>query len=492
MKYDVVIGLEVHVQLKTVSKMFCGCGTQAGAEPNTQICPVCLGYPGTLPAINGEAVRLGAIAGMLLDSEIARCSKFDRKSYFYPDVSKNYQITQYPHPICIGGHLDITVGGAARRIGITRIHLEEDVAKSVHHATFSGVDFNRCGVALIELVTEPELRAPAEAVAFLQALRQTLVYAEVGECNLEQGNMRCDANISLRPAGAERLGTKIEIKNLNSFKAVQAALEHEIVRQADLLNAGGVILQETRRWNADAGVTESMRGKENAHDYRYFPDPDLLPVVLSAEQIAEWRATLPERPAARRARLAAEYGLPPYDAEVLAAERPVADFFEAVARRCGNGKAASNWIMTEVLRLLAESGTGIEACALTPEALGDLIALVGRGTINQPTAKALLPELFSRGGDPAALVRARGLGQVGDAHVIAEWVETALADNPGPVADYLAGKQAAAGYLVGQVMKLSRGKADPKQVGALVARGLEARRGGESGSGAAQAPGVVL
>ncbi len=472
MNYEVTIGLEVHVQLKTRSKMFCGCATQAGAEPNTQICPVCLGYPGTLPALNREAVRLGAMAGMLLDCEIARVSKFDRKSYFYPDVAKNYQITQYPFPICLGGHLDVTEGGRTRRIGITRIHLEEDVAKSTHHANFSGVDFNRCGVPLMELVTEPELATPAEALAFLQALRQLLVYADVGECNLELGNMRCDANISLRPAGQKRLGTKIEIKNLNTFKGVQAALEYEIGRQAAVLDGGGRISQQTRRWDSDAGVTEPMRSKEDAHDYRYFPDPDLLPVVLAAEQIEAWRAALPERPAARRQRMMAEYGIPEYDAGVLAAERPVADFFEAVARGCGNGKAASNWTMTEVLRLLAEGGRTLDTCALTAAALAELITLVGNGTVNQPTAKALLAEIFEQGGGAAERIAARGLAQVGDRAAIADWVRQTLEAHPGPVADFRAGKQAAAGFLVGQVMKRSHGKADPRLVGQEVARQL--------------------
>lgn len=476
MTYDVAIGLEVHVQLKTRSKMFCACGTQAGADPNTQVCPICLGYPGTLPALNREAVRLAAMAGMMLECEVQTVSRFDRKSYFYPDVSKNYQISQYAQPICLGGGLEITTPAGTRRIGITRIHLEEDVAKSIHHASCSGVDFNRCGVPLMELVSEPDMTAPAEALAFLHGLRQILVYAAIGDCNLEQGNMRCDANISLRPHGERVLGTKIEIKNLNTFKGVQAALEYEIERQTRILEAGGRIVQATRRWDSDTGVTEPMRTKEDAHDYRYFPEPDLLPVVLTNEQLAAWRASLPELPAARRARMVAEYGIPEYDAEVLAAERQVADFFEAVARRCGNGKAASNWIMTEVLRLLTASGKGITEAALTPETLAELIKLVADGKINQPTAKSLLPELFERGGSAAALVAARGLAQVDDAGAIARWVDEALAAHPGPVADFRAGKQAAAGFLVGQAMKLSRGKADPRQVAKLVAERLAGSR----------------
>ena len=312
----------------------------------------------------------------------------------------------------------------------------------------------------------------AEAVAFLHALRQLLVYADVGECNLEMGNMRCDANISLRPAGQKELGTKTEIKNLNTFKGVQAALEYEIDRQAGVLASGGHIVQETRRWDSETGVTEAMRGKEDAVDYRYFPDPDLLPVVITPEQLGEWRAMLPERPAARRRRMMEEYGIPEYDAGVLAAERPIADFFEAVARACGNGKAASNWIMTEVLRLLSDSGKTIGTCALTPEALAELITLVGKGTINQPTAKALLDEIFEQGGDVKELVAARGLAQVGDRGAIADWVRQVLEANPGPVADFKAGKKAAATFLMGQVMKLSRGKADPRLANEEVARQL--------------------
>ncbi len=472
MKFEITIGLEVHVQLGTQSKMFCACDTRQDAPPNTRICPVCLGYPGTLPVLNREAVRLAAMAGMILDGEIQPRSLFDRKSYFYPDVAKNYQISQFAHPICLGGRMEVTVGDRTRSIGITRIHLEEDVAKSVHHATCSGVDFNRCGVALMELVTEPDITSPAEAVTFLHQLRQMLVYAGIGDCNLELGNMRCDANISLRLKGQEQLGTKIEIKNLNTFKGVQAALEFEIRRQERVLLAGGTIRQETRRWDSEQGVTRAMRSKEDAHDYRYFPEPDLPPVLITDEQIATWRASLPEAPAKRRARLIATYGLPEYDAGVLTAERAVADFFERVAELCGNGKAASNWIMTEVLRWIGESGQTIETSRLTPEALAKLIEMVAAGTINQPTAKTLLTEIFSQGGDPAQLVRDRGLAQVGDDKAMTAWVEDALASNPGPVADFQAGKKAAAGFLVGQVMKISRGKADPRKAAQMVAEKL--------------------
>jgi aspartyl-tRNA(Asn)/glutamyl-tRNA(Gln) amidotransferase subunit B len=471
------IGLEVHVQLKTRTKMFCGCSTAYGAPPNSQVCPVCLGYPGAMPVMNAEAVRLTVLSGLMLGCEISDYSKFDRKSYFYPDMPKNYQITQYDRPLCLGGGLDFETGGQTRRVRLTRIHLEEDVGKSTHHASCSGVDFNRAGVPLMEIVTEPDLASADEAMAFLLALRQTLLYAGVGDCNLEEGNLRCDVNISVRPEGADKLGTKAEIKNMNTFKGVHAALLHEIDRQTRLVAGGGRVAQQTLRWDPDAGATFPMRGKEDAHDYRYFPEPDLLPVVLAREQVEAWRATLPERPADRRTRLVQTYGIPVYDAGVLTADRAVADFFEAAARLCNNGKAASNWIMTDVLRLLGESGHTLEQCRLTPEMLAELILLVERRTINQPTAKGLLPELFAAGGSPGGLVAARGLGQMGGADEIGRLVDQAIAASPKTVQDFLAGKQAAAQSLVGQVMKLSRGKADPQLAGKLVAEKLAARKG---------------
>lgn len=472
MTYAVSVGLEVHVQLRTKSKMFCGCATTIGSEPNTNVCPVCLGYPGAMPVMNREAVRLTVLTGLMLGCEINPYSKFDRKSYFYPDMPKNYQITQYDKPLCLGGAVEISVAGGTRRIAMTRIHLEEDVGKSTHHATCSGVDFNRAGVPLMEIVTEPELASVEETGAFLQTLKQILLYTGVSDCNLEDGNLRCDVNVSVRPTGQKGLGTKAEIKNMNSFKAVQAALAFEIDRQIDILQGGGRIVQETRRWDPDTGMTITMRSKEDAHDYRYFPEPDLLPVVLDAGQIEAWRADLPELPSRRRIRLVAEYGLPEYDAGVLAADRRVADFFEAAARASGNGKAVSNWVMTDVLRLLTETGKSLDASALTPEALAELVGLVGDGTINMPTAKELLPELFTRGGRPGALVAARGLGQMSDGGEIVRLVDQAIAAHPKTVADWKAGKQAAAAFFVGQVMKLSRGKADPKLAGRLVAERL--------------------
>ena len=467
--YEMAVGLEVHVQLKTRTKMFCGCPTSFAAAPNTCVCPVCLGYPGAMPAMNRESVRLTLIGGLMLGCDINPVSSFDRKSYFYPDMPKNYQISQYDKPLCLGGGVEVArTGGTAKRIRLVRIHLEEDVAKSTHRAGCSGVDFNRAGTPLMEIVTEPDLASADEAVAFLNALRELLLYAGVSACNLEEGNMRCDVNASLRPRGSAALGTKTEIKNMNSISGVHDALEYERARQAGILDAGGRIVQETRRWDVENGCTVAMRTKEDAHDYRYFPEPDLLPVVTTPEQVEALRRDLPEAPAARRERLCRQYGIPAYDAGVLAADRSTADFFEAVARRCGNGKAASNWIMTDVLRLVAVHAKPLAESALTPEALAELIGLVRDGTINAPTAKELLDVLFANGGHPAEVVARRGLAQVSDADALDAWICEVFAENPGTIADWKAGKRAAAGFLVGQVMKRCRGKADPKRVGRLI------------------------
>ncbi|MDD4016329.1 MAG: Asp-tRNA(Asn)/Glu-tRNA(Gln) amidotransferase subunit GatB [Kiritimatiellae bacterium] len=475
--YLITIGLETHVQLKTRTKMFCGCSLAFGTESNTNVCPVCLGYPGALPVMNREAVKLTVMSGLMLGCEINRVSTFDRKNYFYPDMSKDYQISQQAKPLCLGGGVTIQMPEGQKRIRINHIHLEEDAAKINHSARFSGVDFNRCGTPLMEIVSEPGLSSPEEAMAYLQSLKQILVYAGVSDCNLEEGNMRSDVNISVRPEGQEALGTKVEIKNMNTFKGIYAALEYEIARQLGAVSHGGVIVQETRRWEAELGETQPMRTKENAHDYRYFPEPDLVPIVLSAEQVEAWRALLPELPSMRRVRMMAEYGIPEYDAGVLADAKENADFFEAAARLCGQGqgKTVSNWFMTEIMRLLSETGKTITQCALTPEALAELVALVNGRAINGPTAKELLPELFNNGGMPGVLVHARGLGQVSDAGTLEAFVEQAIRENPKSVEDYKAGKKAAAGFLVGQVMKLSHGKAAPQQVGKLVTEKLAER-----------------
>jgi len=464
MDYGVTIGLEVHVQLKTQSKMFCGCSTKYGAAPNTQVCPVCLGYPGAMPAMNEDAVRLTVLAGLMLGSRISGYSKFDRKSYFYPDMPKNYQISQYDRPLCEGGSLDIELDGAVKRIGITRIHLEEDVGKNMHFSTWSGVDFNRAGVPLMEIVSEPELSGPDEAFAYLRALKEVLLYAGVSDCNLEEGNVRCDVNCSVKPASQQALGTKTEIKNLNTFKGVLNALKHEVSRQIEVVAAGESVVQETRRWDVDAGVTLPMRTKEDAHDYRYFPEPDLMPVCLAPQRVEEWRAALPEMPAHRRKRFVQDYGLPDYDAGVLTADKDVADFFEDSAALTDNAKSVSNWVMTEMLRLLSERNMTVADAAVTPEALASLVKLVDERTVNSVKAKEIFAVLFDEGGDPLEIVARKGLTQVSDSGAIEEFVEQAMAENPKSVADYRGGKKAAAKFLVGRVMRLSKGKADPQMV----------------------------
>jgi aspartyl-tRNA(Asn)/glutamyl-tRNA(Gln) amidotransferase subunit B len=476
--YRVSIGLEVHVQLKTRTKLFCGCATSFGSPPNTCVCPVCLGYPGAMPVMNREAVRLTLVSGLMLGCSINTTSTFDRKSYFYPDMPKNYQITQYDKPLCLDGKIDIPwTDGGRKPIRLIRIHLEEDVAKSMHEAGWSGVDFNRAGTPLMEIVTHPDLSSADEAAAFLTALRQILLYVGVSACNLEEGNLRCDVNVSLRPPGQDTLGTKVELKNMNTISGTHDALQYEIARQSEVLDAGGRIVQETRRWDVDSGVTIHMRSKEDAHDYRYFAEPDLLPIVTPPDQIDALRRSLPELPAVRRERLARQYGIPDYDAAVLAADRALADFFEAVAQRCGTGKTASNWIMTDVLRLVTAHETPVTACALTPEALSELIGLVEAHTINARTAKELLEEVFLSGGSPAEQVRARGLAQVSDSGALDGWIDAVMQAHPKSVADWKAGKQAAAGFLIGQVMKASQGKADPKRVGRLLVERLAQQSG---------------
>ena len=476
MEFENTIGLETHVQLKTHTKMFCGCLLKTGCEPNTNVCPVCLGYPGALPVMNKEAVKLTVMSGLMLGSTINKHATFDRKNYFYPDMAKDYQISENGNPLCIGGGVEITkADGTKKLVRINHIHLEEDAAKINHYATTSGVDFNRGGTPLMEIVGEPDLADADEAIAYLTALREILVYAGVSDCNLEEGNMRSDVNISIRPVGSPTLGTKVEIKNMNSFSGIHAALEYEARRQRACVAQGVPIVQETRRWDPEALETASMRSKENAHDYRYFPEPDLVPVALSDEQIDAWRKLLPEKPEARRARMIADYGIAEYDAGVLSQHKANADFFEAAAQGLDKktAKLLCNLYMGDVMALLNASGKEIGACALTPDALRALVVLSAKGTINGPTVKELLPELFEKGGDPEAIVKERGLGAVSDTAALEAFVDQAIAANPGPVADFKAGKKAAAGFFVGQVMKLSKGKADPRLVGPLVARKLK-------------------
>lgn len=466
-KYIVNIGLETHVQLKTRTKMFCGCSLSTESEPNTNVCPVCLGLPGALPRANREAIRLTVVSGLMLGCKISRHAEFDRKNYFYPDMSKNYQISQNSHPLCIGGGVDVPAGGVPgaplKRIRINHIHLEEDAAKINHYARHSGVDYNRCGTPLMEIVGEPDLCSPDETMAYLQTLRKILVHAGVSDCNLEDGNMRSDVNISLRPEGCETLGTKVEIKNMNTFKGIHAALEYEIARQTAVLQSGGTVIQETRRWDADLGETFSMRTKENAHDYRYFPEPDLLPVEIPPELVEEWRAGLPELPEKKKERFVEQFGLPPYDAGVLSSELPLADFFEKTVKAGAPAKAAANWIMGDLLRLLGAAGVQIDSLrTVTPESLASLLTLVENMTVNGPTAKQLLEEMFEKGGDPATIVKEKGLTQVSDAGAVEALARQAVEANPKPAAEFRGGKKASLQFLVGQVMKLSRGKANPK------------------------------
>ena len=478
MDFENTIGLETHVQLKTKTKMFCSCLLKTGCEPNTNVCPVCLGYPGALPVMNKEAVKLTVMSGMMLGCEVNRHATFDRKNYFYPDMAKDYQISENASPLCIGGGVEITrADGTKKLIRINHIHLEEDAAKINHYATTSGVDFNRGGTPLMEIVSEPDMESADDAIAYLTALREMLVYAGVSDCNLEEGNMRSDVNISIRPAGETKLGTKVEIKNMNSFSGIHAALEYEARRQRECMARSIPIVQETRRWDPEAGETASMRSKENAHDYRYFPEPDLVPVELDDATVAEWRSLLPEKPEARRARMVGEYGIAEYDAEVLSQHKANADFYEEAAKGLDRktAKLLCNLFMGDVMALMNESGKAAADSALTPAALRSLSEMSAKGVINGPTLKELLPEIFEKGGDPEAIVKERGLGSVSDEAQLEAFVDQAIAANPGPVADFKAGKKAAAGFFVGQVMKLSKGKADPKIVGGIVARKLAAQ-----------------
>lgn len=468
MKYEAVIGLEVHAQIRTASKMFCACPNCYGSEPNTNVCPVCMGYPGVLPVPNKEAIRKTVIAGLLTNCTIAKYSKFDRKSYFYPDMPKNYQISQYDLPFCANGY--IAIGGtgfsgepmAEKKIGITRIHLEEDVAKLTHFHGASGVDYNRAGVPLMETVSEPDMRSADEAYAYLTSLKEIFVYGGIGDCDQEKGQMRCDVNISLRPEGQKEFGTKVELKNLNSFRAVHRAIDYEIWRQSEVLNSGGTIRQETRGWNDDTGETYLMRTKEQAHDYRYFPDPDLAPVVLSDEFIADLRANLPELPGKMRERFVEQYALTPYDAEVLTQDKEIASYFETAAKYVKTPKTLANWIISELLRELDSSG--LASCKVNAENLGGLIALIESGTINGKIAKEVFAEMLESGESAKTIVDAKGLAQVSDTGAIAKIVADAIAANPKQVQQYLDGNEKVLMYLVGQVMKLSKGKANPPMV----------------------------
>ncbi|MGF7033062.1 aspartyl-tRNA(Asn)/glutamyl-tRNA(Gln) amidotransferase subunit B [Paenibacillus mucilaginosus] len=469
-KYETVIGLEVHVELHTQSKIFCGCSTAFGAPANTHTCPVCLGHPGVLPVLNKQAVEYAMKAAMALNCQVATESKFDRKNYFYPDSPKAYQISQYDKPVGEHGWIDIEVNGETKRIGITRVHLEEDAGKLTHvdGGYASLVDFNRVGTPLIEIVSEPDLRSPEEARAYLEKIRAIMQYCDVSDVKMEEGSLRCDANISLRPYGQEKFGTKAELKNMNSFRGVQRGLEYEEWRQADVLESGGEVVQETRRWDEAQGKTLSMRGKEQAHDYRYFPDPDLVALHISDEWKDRVRASIPELPDARKKRYVGEYNLPSYDAEVITSQMKLADFFEESLKYTQDAKAVSNWIMGELLGYLNANGLELEDVKITGKGLGEMIGLIEKGTISSKIAKTVFKAMLESGKDPQVIVEEQGLVQISDEGAIAAIVDTIIANNPQSVADYKAGKEKAVGFLVGQAMKETKGKANPGMLNKLI------------------------
>ncbi|MQL52009.1 Asp-tRNA(Asn)/Glu-tRNA(Gln) amidotransferase subunit GatB [Desulfofundulus thermobenzoicus] len=471
--YETIIGLEVHVELKTRTKIFCPSSTEFGGDPNSHVCPVCLGLPGVLPVLNKKVLEYAIRAALALNCEIAEYSKFDRKNYYYPDLPKNYQISQYDLPLARNGHLDIEVDGRTKRIGITRVHMEEDAGKLVHQGTiattpYSLVDYNRTGVPLIEIVSEPDMRSPEEARAYLEKLKAIIQYTGVSDCRMEEGSLRCDANVSVRPAGSTAFGTKTEIKNMNSFKALQRALAYEVERQIAVLEEGGRIIQETRTWDENKGVTLSMRSKEEAHDYRYFPEPDLVPLVIDRRWVEEIKKSLPELPDQRRNRYIKRYDLPPYDASVLTASREMADYFEECVALYPNAKAVSNWMMGDLSRLLNAHSMEITECRISPRQFTGMLKLMDRGTISGKIAKTVFEEMFATGKDPEQIVQEKGLVQITDEGAIAAIVEEVLANNPGVVEDYRKGKDKALGFLVGQVMKATRGKANPELVNRLL------------------------
>jgi aspartyl-tRNA(Asn)/glutamyl-tRNA(Gln) amidotransferase subunit B len=468
MKYEPVIGLEVHAQLLTESKIFCGCSTRFGDKPNQNTCPVCMGLPGVLPVLNRKVIEFALRAGIATHCEIARTSRWARKNYFYPDLPKGYQISQYELPVCRSGYIDIADDDGKKRIRLTRIHMEEDAGKNLHEVKgdFSLVDLNRAGVPLLEIVSEPDIASSQGAGQYLKSLRSILQYLEICDGNMEEGSFRCDANVSVRPEGSAALGVKAEIKNMNSFKAVERALDYEIQRQIATLSEGGKIVQETRLWDPDLEVTRSMRSKEFAHDYRYFPDPDLLPLVVDEEWIQEVKANLPELPEERKQRFVSDYGIPLYDAEVLTARKDVADYFEAAVKAHANPKAIGNWVMGNLFRVIKEKrlddGLRISSWPIAPENLAGMVRLIDEGKISGKIAKSLFEEMLSSSQPPEKIVREKGLEQVSDTAQIERAIDEVLAAHAQQVADYRAGNEKIFGFLVGQVMKATKGKANPQ------------------------------
>jgi aspartyl-tRNA(Asn)/glutamyl-tRNA(Gln) amidotransferase subunit B len=483
-KYITSIGLEVHVQLKTRSKMFCACPAEFGAEPNTHTCPVCLGLPGALPVMNHEALRMTVLTGLMLGCDIAPISKFDRKNYFYPDMSKNYQISQYDMPFCTNGSVPLhllaypkdaqkDIATPEKEVHLVRIHLEEDVAKSFHFEKSTGIDFNRAGTPLMEIVTQPEIDSPEEAFAFLTSLKQILIYGAVSDADMEKGELRCDCNVSVRPAAQAELGGKIEIKNMNSISGVRRALDYEIQRQIGILEGCGKLDQETRGWDDVAAETFLMRTKEFAHDYRYFPDPDLVPVKTDV-LLADVRARVPELPKAKRARFAKQYQVSPYDAAVLASDLDLARYFEAAAKGVTRPKTVANWILNDLQNELSNAGRNISYCPIPPEALDELINLIDTGKISGKQAKEIFAEMFASGKRAGVIVEEKGIEQLSDVSAIEQLCEQVITANPKPVADFKAGNLASLNFLKGQVMKLSKGKANPQLVGEILEEKLKA------------------
>ena len=478
--YITVIGLEVHAELKTKTKAFCSCSTEFGAEPNTHVCPVCLGMPGALPVLNKRVVEFAIRAGLALNCDIQKFNKFDRKNYFYPDLAKNYQISEWDEPICLGGHIDIRVNGEKKRVGITRIHMEEDAGKLVHSgltistSDSSAVDYNRAGVPLIEIVSEPDMRSAAEARAYMEQLKAILEYTDVCDCKMQEGSLRCDANISVMPEGATEFGTRAEIKNLNSFRALERAIEYEVERQIEIVEDGGHVVQETRTWDDANGVTLSMRSKEEAHDYRYFPEPDLVPINLDQAWIDEIKATLPELPSARKERLLTE-DVPEDNADIIVASKKVADYFDEGTKATKNLKALSNWLIGDVAGYLNAEGIEIDdpEFKITPDHLGELVNLIDKGVLSSKLAKQVFAEMLKENEAPEALVKKLGLEQVSDAGELGKLVDEVIAANPQSIADFKAGKKKALGFLVGQIMKATHGKANPGMVNKMLMEKLQ-------------------
>jgi len=478
--YEVIIGLEVHAELATKSKIYCGCSTEFGSDPNTHVCPICTGMPGVLPVLNEKVVEYAVKMGLATNCKIAKFSKQDRKNYFYPDLPKAYQTSQYDLPLCYEGHVDFMVDGKPKTVGITRIHIEEDAGKLIHDP-YTGdtlVDLNRCGVPLIEIVSEPDIRSKEEAIEYMQTLKSTLEYLEICDCKMQEGSLRCDVNLSVRKKGETKFGTRTETKNLNSFKAIGRSIEFEIDRQIKELENGGQIYQETRRWDDDKGIGYAMRTKEDAHDYRYFPEPDLAPIVLSDEYVEDLRASLPEMPNVRRDRYINELGLPEYDATQITNSKHMAEFFDKAVAKCGNAKLVSNWIMSDLSRKLNETEMEITDVKFTAVNLGELIELIDKGTISSAIAKKVFEFMYESGDNPAKIVEEKGLVQITDESAIKDMVISVINENEQSVQDFLNGKDKAVGFIVGQVMKASKGKANPGVVNKLIMEELNKRKNG--------------